>query len=387
MVRIGSVSHSILLAFAAGLVVSGCQLGTPGTGTAPAVQSAPSDAAATTSASPANRVIERDVEAPNVFQRDETGLWDGRPSLGGVWVAHPSARDPERVLIRNAATGQSVIGALFRRERENPGPRFQVSSEAANALGILAGAPTEISVTALRLERIEMEIAPDPAPSVATAAEETLPTEVAAAPEQPAQPATPDAAPEGQVEITQADPAPRRSFFDRFRRNRSTEPEIAETTLAPAAGAATAAAGAATATAANAVAQPAQAQEQPRRRRSLRDLFRRRAPEPEATPDTTQIELPETMIASAPPAATQPAPSQLGRPYIQIGIFSVEQNAINSRAQMRSAGLNADIRRGRVGENQFWRVVVGPAATSAERRTILQRVRGLGFADAYAVRR
>lgn len=391
MVRTGSVSHSILLAFAAGLVVSGCQLGTPGTGTAPAVQSAPSEAATATSSSPANRVIERDVEAPNVFQRDETGLWDGRPSLGGVWVAHPSARDPERVLIRNAATGQSVIGALFRRERENPGPRFQVSSEAANALGILAGAPTEISVTALRLERIEMEIDPEPAPTVATAAEETLPTEVAAAPEQPAQPATPDAAPEGQVEITQAEPAPRRSFFDRFRRNRSTEPEIAETTLAPAAGAATAAAGAATATAAataaNATVQPGHAQEQPRRRRSLRDLFRRRAPEPEATPDTTQIELPDTMIAAAPPAATQPAASQLDRPYIQIGIFSVEQNAINSRAQMRSAGLNADIRRGRVGENQFWRVVVGPASTSAERRTILQRVRGLGFADAYAVRR
>ena len=51
------------------------------------------------------------------------------------------------------------------------------------------------------------------------------------------------------------------------------------------------------------------------------------------------------------------------------------------------AGLSAEIRRGRVGENQFWRVVVGPAASTGDRGQILQRVRGLGFADAYAVMR
>ncbi|MCB1389048.1 MAG: SPOR domain-containing protein, partial [Rhodobacteraceae bacterium] len=68
-------------------------------------------------------------------------------------------------------------------------------------------------------------------------------------------------------------------------------------------------------------------------------------------------------------------------------IFSVEQNAENARNQMRQAGLSAEIRRGRVGENQFWRVVVGPAATTGERAQMLQRVRSLGFADAYAVQR
>jgi rare lipoprotein A len=94
--------------------------------------------------STSRRVVERDVEAPQVFSMEEPGLWDGRPSLGGVWIAHPGATDPERVLIRNSQTGASVVGALFRRERENPGPRFQISSEAANALGILPGAPTSI---------------------------------------------------------------------------------------------------------------------------------------------------------------------------------------------------------------------------------------------------
>ncbi len=94
-------------------------------------------------------VVDRDIEAPDVFQKTEAGLWDGRPSLGGVWVAHPDVTDPQRVIIRNTANGESVVGALFRRERDLPGPRFQVSSEAAGALSMLAGAPVELNVTAL----------------------------------------------------------------------------------------------------------------------------------------------------------------------------------------------------------------------------------------------
>ena len=96
------------------------------------------------------RKVERDVEAPEIFQVTEAGLWDGRPSLGGVWVAHPDVTDPERVIIRNPSNGKFVIGALFRRERETPGPRLQVSSDAASALGLVAGAPTNLNVTALR---------------------------------------------------------------------------------------------------------------------------------------------------------------------------------------------------------------------------------------------
>lgn len=104
----------------------------------------------------------RDVEAPEVFQATDSALWDGRPSLGGIWVAAPDATNPERVLIFNPATGKSVTGALFRRERENPGPRLQLSSDAAEALGILAGQPTEIRVTALRKveEKAEPEVIP-----------------------------------------------------------------------------------------------------------------------------------------------------------------------------------------------------------------------------------
>ncbi len=66
-------------------------------------------------------------------------------------------KDPERVIMRNPANGKFVIGALFRRERENPGPALQISSDAAAALGILAGAPAKISVTALRREEAPEE--------------------------------------------------------------------------------------------------------------------------------------------------------------------------------------------------------------------------------------
>ncbi|MFN3971803.1 MAG: SPOR domain-containing protein [Gemmobacter sp.] len=117
------------------------------------------------------RLIERDVEAPQVFQANDQALWDGRPSLGGVWVASPEAKDPERVIMRNPENGKFVIGALFRRERLNPGPTLQISSDAAAALGILAGQPVKLSVTALRREEVADTPAPDAAKPILDAAE------------------------------------------------------------------------------------------------------------------------------------------------------------------------------------------------------------------------
>ncbi|MGL4238220.1 SPOR domain-containing protein [Tabrizicola sp.] len=109
----------------------------------------------------------REVEAPEVFQATDSALWDGRPSLGGIWVASPEVTNPERVVMFNPATGKSVNGALFRRERENPGPRLQLSSDAAEALGILAGQPTEIQVTAVRKEEVEEPAAAEEATAAA----------------------------------------------------------------------------------------------------------------------------------------------------------------------------------------------------------------------------
>ncbi|MBE2275477.1 MAG: SPOR domain-containing protein [Rhodobacteraceae bacterium] len=119
----------------------------------------PPDAEAAATPQKSTRIVDRDVEAPDAFQVTDQALWDGRPSLGGVWVASPDATDPERVIMRNPANGKFVIGALFKRERDNPGPTLQISSDAAEALGLLAGQPGRISVTALRREE-----APETAP-------------------------------------------------------------------------------------------------------------------------------------------------------------------------------------------------------------------------------
>ena len=244
---------------------------------------------------------ERDVEAPEIFQITESGLWDGRPSLGGVWVAHPDVTDPERVIIRNQANGKFVIGALFRRERDNPGPALQVSSDAAEELGLLAGSPATLNVVALRREAVEV-----------------------------APPATTDFDAPIDVSATPLD-----------------DP------IAGAAAAIAAAEVAATDVAATALPQPAPVV----------------APAPAPTP-----------------AAPAPRPaSSLDKPFIQIGIFSLEENANNTATALRRDGMSANVLAQNSQGKPFWRVVVGPAPTSADRSAILDKVRALGFTDAYAV--
>ncbi|RKF17309.1 SPOR domain-containing protein [Roseovarius spongiae] len=241
------------------------------------------------------RLVERDVEAPDVFQKTDMGLWDGRPSLGGVWVAHADVDEPERVIIRNTANSKFVIGALFRRERENPGPALQVSSDAAAALGMLAGAPAQLNVTALR-----REAAPAPA-------------------------AMPDAA-AGAL----------------------ASEEIEESALDPIKGAAAAIDAAEKS---DGAAAPAEA-------------------------------------VSPPPAPKPAAPRQassLTKPFIQIGIFSVEQNAENTATAMRQAGMVPTVKAQESSGKKFWRVLVGPAANKSERAALLKKIKGVGFTDAYPV--
>lgn len=157
----------LVLAMVAMIGLSGCEEGSnpfapkDKTGNGPAAVATPATSV---------RLVDRDVEAPEVFQITEDALWDGRPSLGGVWVASPDAVDPERVILRNPGNGKFVIGALFRRERENPGPKLQISSDAAAALGLLAGQPARLNVTALRREEVPLA-APDVGKPILDAAE------------------------------------------------------------------------------------------------------------------------------------------------------------------------------------------------------------------------
>lgn len=244
-----------------------------------------SEKSAASSTPRSTKLVERDVEAPEVFSATDQGLWDGRPSLGGVWVAHPDVKDPERVIIRNQANGKFVIGALFRRERDLPGPKLQISSDAAAALDILAGAPAPLNVTALRRQEADA-----PAPQ-ATAVAGTV------------------AAPS----------------------------EISATTLDP-----VAAAGAA---------------------------IENAAPTP---------------VAAAQPAAPAQT-SSLPKPFVQLGIFSVEANATRTAKQMRGAGMVPTVKRSEINGKAFWRVLVGPANSKSELNNLIKAIKAEGFSDAYAV--
>lgn len=237
------------------------------------------------------KLVERDIEAPEVFSASEQGLWDGRPSLGGVWIAYPGVKDPERVIIRNKDNGKFVIGALFRRERDNPGPKLQISSDAAAALGMLAGAPGMLNVTALRRAEIKPE------------------SPVAEAPLQ-----APD-----EIETASLDPI-----------------AVATAALDEADAAA-------------------------------------------AVPTTAPV-----AVASA-PARVPAAASSLSKPFIQIGLFSVEENANRTGTVLRGVGVVPNIAKDNSRGKDYWRVTVGPATNSAERTALLKKIKGLGYEDAYFV--
>lgn len=303
----GRAVWTLTLGLGVAFALSACQMGLPKLGN----KADGPDTAVTTDV-PGNSAAavpaggERDVEAPEIFSKTDKGLWDGRPSLGGVWVAHASVKDPERVIIRNSANGKSVIGALFRREFDNPGPSLQLSSDAAEALGMIAGQPATIAVVALK--RVEAPAVQAPAPAAAAPAVTTKPLAPAAA--KPAKPVKP-----GKV----ADPAP------------------------------------VVATAAAAI--------------------------DKATASQTAAPAP----AKPAPAPAPASAGTLRQAYVQIGIFSVEANAGKAAAQMQKAGMTAAVKADKSQGKAFWRVIVGPAATLADRNALVAKVKGLGYPDAYPV--
>ncbi|MBD3679988.1 MAG: SPOR domain-containing protein [Rhodobacteraceae bacterium] len=343
MIRIGAGRLALVLSGA--LVVSGCE---EGAGVALGQGGA-------SGARGEAQYVEQDVEAPDVFSVSEPGLWDGRPSLGGVWVAHPNVKEPDRVMIRNAENGRSVIGALFKRETSGSGPRLQVSSDAAQALGILAGDPTNLEVVVLKRERILIE--PEPV------AEEELEVSEAVMAEP------------GEIEAeTLADPlAAAAAAIDAVEAGEAGG-EVVEATGAAAATAAGAAAGA--------VVEEA-VEERPRwwQRRRTRDV------EEGVLEDAPEAEVAEEAEpAAAPTPEPQPrTASSLSKPFIQIGIFSVQANAERTATNLRAKGLLATVLEQTSRGKTFWRVVVGPAANAAARSEALEQVKAMGFTDAYYV--
>lgn len=302
-------------------------------------------ATGSTGATQSKKLVEKDVEAPDVFEVTEAALWDGRPSLGGVWVAHPDVTEPQRVVIRNAANNKEVIGALFRRERDIPGPRIQASSDAAEALSMLPGAPVQMTIIALTRAPVEPQPAvaatAEPAPAPEISETELDPIADAAAAIEAADP-TPTVTATPEADVVAATAAASAETAADQPRKRGFRWPWAKPAAATAAGAAAASAA---------------------------------EPEPVAEPVT----------AAAPQPQAQPQVSRLEKPYIQIGIFSVEANAERTAGQMRAAGLTPTVYDQRANGKRFWRVVVGPAMTRSDGAALLKRVKGAGFSDAYFV--
>ncbi len=384
---------------------------------------------------------QRDVEAPDVFQLTEAGLWDGRPSLGGIWVAHPDVTQPERVIIKNASNNKSVTGALFRRERNLPGPALQVSSAAAEQLGILAGAPTKINVVALRRETVEVappepevaevETAPEASTETAAASDvaEVDASEATSGTEKPAKrkwwqkkaPAAAatagvvgaaavasDAAEDGAEaavtsDVAEVDAPEATSETEKpAKRKWWQKKEPAAAATAGTVGAAAVASDAAetdveatveTPSAAAAAASTAPALTDapvvaPAEKPAKRKWWQKK--DPNAITETTldPIEGAAAAIDAAEPtpvAATAATTSSLSKPFVQVGTFGVQSNADSAAAKIRRNGMSAEVRELKTEDNTVWRVLVGPAATRAERKAIQNDVKDLGFGDAFTV--
>ena len=349
-------------------------------------------------AAPGKKSGARDVEAPNVFQATDSALWDGRPSLGGIWVASPDVENPERVVMFNPATGKSITGALFKRERDNPGPRLQLSSDAAEALGILAGQPTEIRVTALRKEETAAPAAPataaapaDPA-AIASAALDAVDagktTGKTADPAAKGGDATAAASAAGTAAViaegaadgaaTVVDEKPKKKTWKERRAEAKAAREAkkkaaADAKAAAAAGTAVAVEGEAPTTtpdAAAAAMAPIEA--------APLDARKPDATAPVETKKTKRKTVGDTPAPAAaavatpePPAATGPA-----RP-IQVASFSKEDNATRAAAALAKIGVTATPQKSEKGGKAVWGVVVmGDDA-------MLKKIKDAGFADAY----
>ncbi len=293
----GRVLKSWIVAGLTWATLSGCE---PGTGGVPLTEAAGGTAQPATSV----RLVDHDVEAPEVFQTEAKALWDGRPSLGGVWVASADAKNPERVIMRNPANGKFVIGGLFQRDATLPGPKLQLSSDAADALGLLAGQPSIISVTALRREEAQAA-APDASKPLLDANEA-----VAAAPQTGAVPKAASKAEALATETAALDAA-----------NNPTAP----------------------------TAKPG----------SKPSLPTQPVAKPKAEPKTKPAAQPATEAAAQ---AVAPTASGSGA-LIQIGIFSIEANAKRASDLLSKAGIQVNTTKESSHGKELWSVTVrGDAA-------------------------
>ncbi len=270
-----------------------------------------------------SQTITTDIAAPEAFSIQDKALWDGRPTFGGVWLAYPGIDTPERVRITNPENGSTVIGALYKREDGFPGPNIELSADAASALGVLAGVPTELNIVALRRQEVVVEVPQDEIQVGIFGAPVRRPgTEpVAVAVEDPVA-ETPAADTETLVAAVEAAVA-------------IETPAVEATALPPVA------------------AQPAA-----------------------ATPTEVQEAAPVPVAAPVDPNSS----------YIQVATFQSEKRAEDLIRRLEIAGLSSEIRETTGGSRTHYRVIAGPATSPEMLEIMLSVVKELGYTDAIPLR-
>jgi len=90
-------------------------------------------------------------------------------------------------------------------------------------------------------------------------------------------------------------------------------------------------------------------------------------------------------IASSVTANNAVIETKLSKPFIQVGIFGVQNNANKTKDRMVRLDLPVNIFDFQIKGKPYWRVVAGPAETSDSRKNMLKLIRSAGFKDAYFV--
>ncbi len=98
-----------------------------------------------------------------------------------------------------------------------------------------------------------------------------------------------------------------------------------------------------------------------------------RTPEPAA---------PMARVSTRTPVAAAPLPVPAGAAWVQVGSFSMPQNARNAEARLAALGLPVRTGRATVRGTAVEVVRAGPFATAAEAQAALAAARGAGFGDA-----
>ncbi|MDH3666260.1 MAG: SPOR domain-containing protein [Paracoccaceae bacterium] len=269
------------------------------------------------------------VADPDTFQAEDFLLWNGEETLRGRWIAFPDLGAARQVRVTNGETGAVTDAAMLRRDAGAAGPRIIVSSQAADALGLVPGHATQVTIEALTYA--------DPAAVEAAAATkpdaepgEDLDDQQTTEDQEIAQPADPPAEDEAPIEISAI-----------YGGGEEAEAGADE------AGSLVALFGAA-----------------------LEVLS------PESTSDPT---VPEAEAAA--PLA-DPAPAATGPLYIRAGTF---ENAIEAEAlgaDLREAGMTVEIRAPEIDEAEPTQVLVGPYDSVEARDQALEQIRAFVTDDA-----